>query len=129
MNLESLNLLEVIPDIKIGKREIIINKIDGEISAVSILKNFEEKKICTFIVFPQYQKEGIGKEMLQKSIEILETKCPIITVSSENIDNFRPFFNKFNFQQYEKIKGYYKNGLSEYVFNCYLSIKDYYKSA
>ncbi|HEY8892598.1 MAG TPA: GNAT family N-acetyltransferase [Clostridium sp.] len=120
---------KVVPDIQYGRREIIINKTDGHISAVSILKKSEEKKICTFVVFPKYQNRGIGKEMLQKSMKFLDTKKPIITVSSENIDSFRHLLNEFNFTKYDEIKNCYKNRSSEYVFNGYLNIKECYKSA
>lgn len=120
---------KVVDGILKGEREILIKEVDGEIAAISILKTCDEKKICSFVVMPSFRKMGIGTELLQKSMEILETRNPMITVSSENILEFRPFLDKFGFKQCEELTGYYLKNSSEYVFNGYLSRKSNNKIA
>jgi len=113
---------KVVNDIKYGKREILIRQIDEDIAAIAILKKCDEIKICSFLVLPQYRKRGIGKELMEKSMDILGTKKPMITVSSESMTSFRQLLNNFGFEQYEKLDNYYKKNSSEYVFNGYLSM-------
>lgn len=120
---------KVVPGIKSGKREIVIKEINGEIAAVSILKNDVEKKICTFLVLPKYQEQGIGKEMLQISLDILNTDKPMITVSSNSINSFIRLLNNFNFEKQEELDGYYKKGSKEYVFNGSLTNNKNFKIA
>lgn len=119
----------VVPEIKLGSREIILKKIEDEIVAVSILKKAEERKICTFIVLEQYQNQGIGKSLMEESLLYLETKNPMITVSSENLDKFKPILTRFGFQKEEELKGYYLSYSTEYVFNGHLSCRKIYKIA
>lgn len=120
---------KVVPDVRCNRREIIVKEVDGEISALSIIKNMKEKKICTFVVFPKYQRSGIGQEMMQISMKVLNTKSPMITVSTECIESFRKLLSKFNFKEYEELNEYYRNESCEYVFNGYLSNLNVYKSA
>lgn len=108
---------KVIPNVGLGTREIIVEELDGEIVAVSIVKKSEEKKICTFAVFGIYQNKGIGRKLMRNSIEFLETNRPIITVSEENIYEFRRFLRGFGFEEVQQIPNYYLEGSIEYAFN------------
>ena len=94
---------------------------DGRnIVGVSILKNSFEKKICTFRVIPEFQHQGIGTELMRKSIEILGTDLPLITVSENRIDEFSVLFQKFCFKEFCKYPDYYRNGKYEVSYNGYL---------
>lgn len=119
---------KVIPDVEVGKREIILKIINDKISAVSILKRSEEKKICTFVVLSGYRNKGIGKEMLKRSIQFLGTNNPMITVSSDSINEFKHLLNEFGFEEFQNLGDYYRDGVSEHVFNGYLEIKRCNKS-
>ncbi|GFZ34277.1 hypothetical protein CSC2_48030 [Clostridium zeae] len=112
---------KVVSNIRNGEREIIIREIDGQIAAISILKKTDEKKICSFVVMPEYRGMRLGTDLLYKSMNVLQTKKPMITVSSNSISNFKPFLDKFEFEQYEQLNNYYSQGSSEYAFNGYLS--------
>ena len=63
-----------IPRVINGNGDIIFY-LDGlEITGISILKNDDEKKLCTFMVNPEYRKKGYSKLLLEDSFEYLK-KC------------------------------------------------------
>lgn len=106
-----------------NSREIlfIINDLD-EIIGVSILKKTNyEKKICTFRVAEKYQRQGIGTLLMRKSIEILETAKPIITVSESKYREFNKLFKKFNFCLKRVYVNKYQYSSIEYCYNGVLS--------
>ncbi|WP_165773133.1 GNAT family N-acetyltransferase [Conservatibacter flavescens] len=88
------------------------------ISGLMILKKTEnEKKICTLRVKDNYQKKGIGSILMGMAFDFLETKKPLITVPEESVDNFSKIFNKFDFQEVEKISDLYRKNKIEYIYN------------
>ena len=61
-------------------REIIICEKEYRIAGVSILKSTEEeKKICTLRVAAPFQRQGIGRKLMEMSFEWLQEDKPLIT--------------------------------------------------
>ena len=99
-------------------REIIICFFQNQIAGVSILKKSnKEKKICTLRVAKKFQKQGIGKDLILKSIEWLETDKPLITVRSSKAYQFEKLFQYFGFKQESIYYGYYSWLSSEIAYN------------
>lgn len=80
----------VVPELASENRIIYTVLDDGKIVAVLILKDSDEKKICT---------------------------NPLITVSSIHINEFEFLLKKNGFTLYKKYENYYKQGIVEYAFN------------
>lgn len=116
---------KVIPEARIGKREIISEVRDGKIVGVMILKNTsEEKKICSLRVSDEFQNHGLGVRMFEKAFKILETDKPFLTVSEEKLPSFQKIFTYFQFTQTERLENYYREGKKEFSFNGHLSLKE-----
>ena len=88
------------------------------ISGLMILKKTrEEKKICTLRVKENYQRKGIGSELIQKAFDFLETEKPLITVPEESVEVFSRIFNSYGFEKNDEIKNLYRKGNVEHIYN------------
>lgn len=107
--------------LKKGTRKIYIavpTANPARIAGVLILKaEAHEKKICTLCVLEEYQHCGIGTALLQRSIDILNTPKPLITVSDRYMKEYLPLFHKFGFALFQEYPNYYFPDRSEYSFN------------
>lgn len=84
----------VAPGLASGKRLIYV-VIDNEaIVTVLILKNADEKKICTLRVAENYRHQGIATELLKIACRELQCAKPLITVSSYHIAEFEFLLKK-----------------------------------
>lgn len=104
-----------------GRREALVLTEEDKprrLIGLTILKNDpEEKKICTIRVAPDYQRQGWGTALIKKSMEILGTDKPLITVSEKHIGVFKAFLKQFDFRVVNKVKSLYHVGEYEYFFN------------
>ncbi len=107
-----------------GSRTIILASNSDELGGIAILKTSLEKKICTLRVRPTARYNGIGCFLFEKSLEILETRYPLFTVSSCRMNQFSSLVKKFDFRLEETLPEYYQPNMVEYVFNGHL-IKTY----
>lgn len=99
-------------------REIIICQYKNEISGVAILKrNSEECKICTLRVAKRYQNNGIGKKLVEFSIEWLENDKPLITLHRSKQKEFASLLKYFNFKLEQETWGYYNIFSTEIAYN------------
>jgi ribosomal protein S18 acetylase RimI-like enzyme len=113
---------KVLSGILEGKRDILCEVADGYIAGVVILKrDGNENKICTLRVMNQFQHRGIGKSLLLRSFDILNTALPLITVSGHRYDQFKKIFAYFGFKGYSELEGFYKKHSKEIIFNRALS--------
>lgn len=115
-------LHKVFEELQISEKRIILiySNPDNifDIKGVAILKNTsEERKICTLRVLQPYRHQGIGTQLLKKSIEILKDPYPLITVSGVHMNSFGPFLRKNGFILKDKIKSLYRRGCYEYFYN------------
>lgn len=108
---------KVIPDCLNGTRQIIEARVSGRIAGVLIIKDSAEKKICTLRVCPEFRRMGIGRQLMECAITLLNTTVPTITVSDEHLEEFRSLFDSFGFRISEAHCDYYRAGHTEYVFN------------
>ncbi|MGN0711805.1 MAG: GNAT family N-acetyltransferase [Anaerovoracaceae bacterium] len=105
-------------------REIIVVLDNERIVAASILKKTaEEKKICTFRVSEKYQRQGIGRNLMQMSLSHLQCDKPLITVRNSKYEEFKSLFEYFGFELEQKNFSYYKLLSSELAFNGELPTK------
>ncbi|RKP47853.1 GNAT family N-acetyltransferase [Cohnella endophytica] len=120
----------VIPEIEMknGNRQIIIvlSEVEAKpslvLTGIAILKKTDtEKKICTIRIHDNFRNQGIGSELFEKCFEYLETRKPIITISSDRKEMFETHIKNYNFSETQILKDYYKKDSTEYVYNGYLT--------
>ena len=108
---------KVVPGLASGERLIYAVMDNETVAAVLILKNADEKKICTLRVAENYRNQGIATALLKIAFKELQCAKPIITVSSYHIDEFKSLLEKNGFVLYKEYMNYYKQGITEYSFN------------
>jgi len=97
-----------------GERNILIASDGDNILGVSLLKKtHNENKICTFYVPPEYRSMNIGKNLLDKSLSLLDNQNSIITVSDERHDELRPLLVSRGFELSKSVDSLYRKGSSE----------------
>lgn len=120
-----------VPGIFSGSREIIACRIDSKLVAVAFLKKAleasqlgpnghseMERKLSTLFVDPNYRRQGIADELLQKSFAWLGTTKPLATIAEYKLDQFLSVIKKYNWQETQILEpGYYNNHHREHVFN------------
>lgn len=111
---------QVIPDVNSGKRQVYAVDQDGRYAGILIIKNSDEKKICTLRVQPEYQGMGIGTQLMNLAIKKLSSTKPLITVSDTHLNEYTSLFSTFGFAFSEIHLNKYKAGHSEFVFNGHL---------
>lgn len=98
--------------------ESLVASDNKRLTGIAILKsNAEERKICTFRIFPEYRGQGIGSKLLEDCFDYLQTKKPLISIAKESVDAFRPFIQKYEWKLCQKLDNYYRKGSIEYVYN------------
>ncbi|MFX4238774.1 GNAT family N-acetyltransferase [Aliarcobacter butzleri] len=113
---------KVIPGLVNGSREILTEYRDERLIGIAIVKNTqEEKKICTIKVLPEYQNKGIGIKLFKRSLSLLNTNKPFVTVPEERFNEFHKIFTYYGFQLTQILEGYYREGKKEYIYNGTLS--------
>lgn len=108
-----------VPGIFDGEREIVTCYIDGKIAATAFLKkDAEERKISTFYVKPEYQRQGVATELIEKCFAYLGTTRPLITIADYKLDQFAGIIKKYGWQETQVLaSGYYNDHSEEHVFN------------
>ena len=64
-----------------------------------------------------YQRKGIGSELIQKAFDFLETEKPLITVPKKSVEVFSRIFNSYGFEKNDEIKNLYRKGNVEHIYN------------
>jgi predicted GNAT family N-acyltransferase len=110
---------KVAKDIFKGEREVLFTiSSDKFISGIVILKkSFSENKLCTIRVPEPFQKNGLGKSLIIKAMEILNDEKPLVSVSFEKEREFKKLFNYFGFLKTQELRGKYLSRASEIVYN------------
>ena len=99
-------------------REIIMCMHNVRLVGVAILKKtIAEKKICTLRVDQRYQRNGIGHELIERSLNWLEDDKPLITVRQSKAYQFQKLFEYFGFKLEQKYPMYYTFLGIEQVYN------------
>ncbi len=103
-----------------GNRDIIFAKTSKNVICGTVfIKYGNEKKICTLYVIPEERGKGVGTALVEKSMEILGTKKPIISFSEYKLPMFKGLIEKYGWQQTQILRDEYTKGNNEIVFNDY----------
>lgn len=105
---------KVLPFLASEKRSILGAYENGKLVGYSVLKDDQEKKICTLEVVPEYRGKHYGKELLARSIEILGT--PSITCSEPLLRYFIGTFYECGMEFRKVVRDLYCPGVPEYFF-------------
>lgn len=113
---------KVVHGVRTGKRTILLayNLKDRDIMGISIIKDDEEKKICTFFVKEAYRFNGVGTVLMKKSLEYLQCDFPLFTVPEDLDKDFAILAKKFHFKSKKIYPDYYRTGKKERAYNGYL---------
>ena len=105
-------------------REIIICEKEYSIAGIAILKSTEdEQKICTLRVAKKYQRQGIGKRLMEMSFEWLRNDKPLMTMRGTKQHQFVHLLEYYGFELEQKNKNYYNLFSTELVYNGVLPVK------
>lgn len=86
-----------------------------------IKKDDTEKKICTLFVSPKARGLGIGTLLVEKSMEMLGTTKPMITLADYKLPMFEGLIKKYGWEMTEEITGLYNDKHKELVYNGFLT--------
>lgn len=101
-----------------NNREIIICEREYCIVGVVILKSTEEeKKICTLRVASPFQRQGIGKKLMEMSLEWLQEDKPLITMHKSKQHEFAALLEYYGFVLEQKQWSYYNIFSTELIYN------------
>lgn len=108
-----------VPGIFDGEREVISCYVNEKIAATAFLKkDANERKICTFYVKPDYQKQGIATALIEKCFDWLGTTKPLITIADYKLDQFAGIIKKYDWTEDQILEtDYYNSHSREHVFN------------
>lgn len=110
-------------ELQIG-REIFICEKAYQIVGVVILKSTKhEKKICTLRVATPFQRQGIGKKLMELSFEWLQEDKPLITMHKVKQHEFASLLNYYGFVLEQEQWNYYNIFSTELSYNGFLPEK------
>lgn len=98
-------------------REIIICEKEYRIAGVVILKSKEEKKICTLRVAAPFQRQGIGRKLMEMSFEWLQDDKPLITMHKSKRHEFAALLEYYGFVLEQTQWNYYNIFSTELSYN------------
>lgn len=100
-----------------GTRSMLICDHESQISGLALLKNdLSEKKICTFYVSPEFRGQGIGTELMKRSVQALGEREICITVPEERSLELYPTLNSSGFKVTAAVDGMYRSGKIENIY-------------
>lgn len=104
--------------LKNNEREVIfVREKSGAFAGFSLLKNtFDEKKICTFFILPEFRESGIGKKMLPIAMDLIGGKNVGITVSESVNSSLEPLLLKNSFTLDSEESGLYLPNSKELLY-------------
>ncbi len=109
---------KVIPGIQKNTRILILEIRDTQIVGVAVLKNTPtEKKLCTLKINAQYRASGLGYRLFEKSMTVLNTNKPLLSVSENRLPEFIKLFNHFGYEFVKDYNGMYIPNNTELSFN------------
>ena len=80
-----------------GRDIIFAYNDDKKLCGTSFIKqDEEEKKICTLFVSPDARGLGVGTALVEKSMQILDTTKPMITIADYKLPMFQGLIKKYN---------------------------------
>lgn len=71
-------------------------------------------------VMPNFQNNGLGIKLFQKSFDTLKTEKPLLSVSEKKLPEFEKIFNYFGFDKTNQYHELYKPNVCEISYNGHL---------
>ena len=104
-----------------GRDIIFAHDQDGFLYGTSFVKEDDmEKKICTLFVDENSRGLGVGTALVEKSMEVLGTTKPMITLADYKLPMFEGLIEKYGWVQTQEVTGLYNDKSAELVFNGFL---------
>lgn len=104
-----------------GRDIIFAYDKEGSFYGTSFVKQDEqEQKICTLFVDEKSRGLGVGTALVEKSMEVLGTTTPMITLADYKLPMFEGLIEKYGWVQTQEITGLYNDRSAELVFNGFL---------
>lgn len=108
----------MIPGLITGNDIMLLAKDNGKTIGVALGKIDQEIKLRCVRVNPEHQNKGTGLHLVERMLKLLNTDRPHCTVAEEMFHSYsRAFINHFDFNLDEVVKGKYRPGKLEYIFN------------
>lgn len=111
----------VVPGLASGERRCLIALCDGVIAALSISKHSRDSaKFCTLRVRPEFQGQGIGQDLICKTLRsLLATRCRQVhfTMNEGIAHSCIDFFRPFGFEMESWLPGFYARGEDEMLYS------------
>ena len=115
-------LTKQVPGIYDGSRNIIVAHIEDKIIGfVSLKKDIQEKKICTFYIANNFRRNKIGYLLTHRAIEWLECEKPLITIPSDKLGPYIKIAKKYDWILTDIEDGLYRNNNPEVIVNGFVN--------
>ena len=109
---------KVVPNLNTSRYIIVAIDTDTQqIVGFTIAKNDTERKVCSLYVIEKYRYQGIGKSLLDRAMNLIKLRKPLITVNNKVLDYYLPLFTKYGFSLRYIHRDYYVKDMVEYCFN------------
>ena len=100
-----------------GERNIILATDGSNILGLSLLKKSkDESKICTFYVPEEYRGMNIGRDLMSKSLSILDSQNSFITVADERHSELKPLLDSSGFKLIKSVDALYREDSTEHFY-------------
>lgn len=106
-----------VPGIYSGKRDTIIVVYKNKLIGIANIKKETEKKICTLYFRPEFRYRRVGKLLVDRAIDLLESDKPLITIPSTSLGSFTNLIKRYQWELTDCIDDCYSMGVNEYIFN------------
>jgi GNAT superfamily N-acetyltransferase len=101
-----------------GERTVLVAHCDGILSGISLLKNTKaEKKICTFFILPEFRGQGVGSDLMSKSLNYLGDDRINITVPEPRLGELKGLLDSSGFELVSEKFGFYLPDRFEFYFS------------
>lgn len=110
----------VVPGLADGSRRIFERVGPNGLEGLVIAKRTTERKLCTVWTADHARGRGIAAELIVDASEWLGTDKPLLTVPEERLPEFRSLLRRLDYSEVEALKGWYRPGKTEHVFNEHL---------
>lgn len=110
---------KVLPGIILGERSLLVEIRNNTLAGVAIIKDDGlEKKLCCLRVLSEFQnKSGIGLKLFERSMDELNTKYPLLSVSNDKAHDFEKLFRYFGYKKSWEYPDLYRPQKIEFSFN------------
>ena len=103
-------------DLPKGRRKLLVAHNGDAVIGWSLLKqDAEESKICTFYIAEECRGLGIGQELMNKSVQALDSRETFITVSDERLEELSPLLKSKGFTLSSSVPNMYRKGSTEHI--------------